>query len=655
MNKGNNKVPYIAMPHVNRFWGLHSEQCYTDNELNFREFVIKTRANSGIHPDFLNNPSTWFSENNIALLNPYEHSWFLSNAFKPRHMPSIEEFYVQPINSQRLEIPALYDLMQQVGDYLILRNELLPLDQLNQPVNFILMDVNLILKHLSQNPNIHQVKEQLGFLTNYLGNIETQISPIVGSDRLFFANFRYTIDKDIHPILSYEIESQLLQTQLGDLNKAIKRLSSYQQRILHFALNTNKVNSHSHEFSLTQYEDTKSFPVSAATKCAENSKELTIHPMQELKLTGEQLKNCQGFKLISMEPDILDLYSKGVIDLYEINRFQTMIKQVIKLLGQAGEVYTVLQFKVQLITLLKQIDIFVDDSSKNIENLINENTQAYHKAIRDEQKMPFLERWLTSNKKTLDAFIKNHDSLTHFPSSTTELQQTNTKLKNLISGVVTHLSQTKSKTIRIEELSKQTQELNEIMNSMHLLIKTQQDRKGIKPPPLPEFLDPVLTIKEDKIPPQKIQSAFFFTPPPIKSSQPKYETLPSRDKSYKLTGVSSEAISLHLVFGLIGLGALGALMVYSLMFAQASTQPIQKTREKCDELKTQADNLIIEIKQAGDLDTIETINYNDIIEEYKSLTRKANKGIYKTPQWSELVEELQFFKKSITEPITLMY
>lgn len=114
------------------------------------------------------------------------------------------------------------------------------------------------------------------------------------------------------------------------------------------------------------------------------------NPISTLKLTIEQLKNCPNFQLIDMQDKILDHYAKAVSDLHELDQFQTVISQTIDLLGQAGEVYTVYQFKEQLFSLLDQIELFIDESSIHIDEIIQANTQAYHQAIQHEQNLSFL-------------------------------------------------------------------------------------------------------------------------------------------------------------------------------------------------------------------------------------------------------------------------
>ncbi|MDI1353254.1 MAG: hypothetical protein PSV35_10895, partial [bacterium] len=318
--KKSNHISYRSIPKTNRFW-LHSESCYTNEELALREWILKTRMSSGIHQDYLANPSSWFTENSQALINVYEHSWFFSSAYSPRHSLNRDDFHVHPVDSQRLQWSDLYDLMQNVGDYLILRNQLLDATHLNQPMNYVLLDINFMLKGLSQNTQINQVKEQLELMTRYIRSIEKHISPLVGSDRLFLANFRLIIDNTIHPKFSHLIEAQLLRERLSELAKLIKQLSTERNRILHFALNVKHVNPHAYDFSIAKPQDTSAYPTQAAKECGHTSKELSTQSSDTLYLTLEQLKDCPHFQLITQEDHIIKDYAKAISDLNELNRF----------------------------------------------------------------------------------------------------------------------------------------------------------------------------------------------------------------------------------------------------------------------------------------------------------------------------------------------
>lgn len=558
---------YRPLPHKNRFW-FYSESCYTEEDLVLREWILKTRTNSGIDVDYLTNPSTWFAEDKLALINVYGNSWFYSEAFKTRHVLSKDDFHVQPIDSQRLQWPALYDLMQNVGDYLLLRNQNLPVDHLNQPMNFVFLDINLILKKLSQNLNIGQVKEQLELLNRYVRTIEKNIPSSIGSDRLFLANFRKIIDDKIDPQLTHQIESQLLRDRLGELSKTIKKLSGERNRILHFALNINPVNPHPYDFSTALLDDLAAYPTHAAKACGSSGKEITTDLTSVLGLTVEQLTHCPNLKLISMNEEILKHYAEAISDLNELDRFQTVISQVMDLLGQAGEVYTITQFKEQMLTLLKQIVGFIDDSSLHIEAIIHANTQAYHEAIQVEQNLSFWKKWLTSEKQLLKTFIKNQDTLAQFPSTSSDLTKTNKILKGHVSEVISHLSQPKTQKISFEHLAGQAQELDRLMGSMHHWIKIQYEIKGLEAPLPPDSLELLLgSLQPPKLMITPAVLPLAYSAPIINSFfAPKILPMMTGPESYSMCQaqfIEAESTqNAFLYFGLLALIPIGIIALY---------------------------------------------------------------------------------------------
>lgn len=661
-----------------RFW-IHSESCYTEEELAQREWILKTRANSGIHSDYLVNPSSWFADDSQAFINVYEHSWFYSNAYKTRHSLTRDDFHVQPIDSQRLQWPALYELMQKTGDYLLLRNQELPPDHLNQPINFFLLDLNHILKGISQNPNAKQTREQLEFVTRYVRTIEKGISPFIGSDRLFLANFRSTIDDEIHPQLTHRIESQLLRDRLGDLSKTIEQLSTERNRILHFALNANPVNPHPYTFAIDKPSDLKAYPTQAVKECGKGSTELVENPMPVMQLTASQLKDCPDFQLINMQEEVLEHYAKAITDLNQLEQFQKVITQTMELLGQAGEVYTVFQFKEQLSLLLKQIEQFIDESSAHIEEIIHANTQAYHKAIQDEQNLSLIKKWLTSERELLSRFIGNQDTLAHFPSTTAELAKTNQALKHQVNYVIEHLNTPKIKGSDFATLAGQAQELNTLMDSMHRWITFQYKLRGLKPPQRPEKLELItLPNLQEKQPHQpRLRPTFFQCDRKLSDVNEhhlpnwSYETPVYRLPTEQPRALSSYAENQNMplcsprinetnpagfylaFFIIIPIGLIALYFLYH-SFKKSETQvKILGSKEEYDEIKTKLDDFIAKIpKNRRDLELEHQLE--DFIETYKNLTEQANKGIYDIEELNELYADIEhFYKDYYPESISL--
>ena len=662
--KREQQATYKPIPHRNRFW-FHSENCYTENELAFREWILKIRANSGIEPDYLTNPSSWFAEDQQALININENSWIRANSYKTRHVLARDDFHVQPVDSQRLQWPALYDLMQTVGDYLLLRNDNLPLEHLNQPMNYVFLDINFILKQLSQNPNITQVKEQLELLNRYVRTIEKNTSPTASSDRLFMANFRRIIDDNIAPQLAYQIETQLLKDKLNDLSKNIRKLSSERNRILHFALNINAVNPHSYDFSVPALDAPTTYPTQLAKDCADtsNSKEISTDIATTLQLTVEQLRDCPNFKLISMDEKILDHYAKSISDLNELDRFQKVIHQITDLLNQAGEVYTVYQFKEQMTTLLHQIEGFINNSSHHIDAIINANTQAYHKAIEDEQNLSTWQKWLTSEQEKLKTFIKNQDTLAQYPSTTTDLAKTNKALKGQVNDMIRHLNQLNAKTASFESLAGQAQQLNKLMLSMHQWIKTQYEVKGLEAPEPPKLLElspPVINAVSTK--PSYSETPYvptngntFFNASSIPPS-----ICPSNQGDCQVKTIDSGSIETNILyFGLIALIPIGALLLYLyLHYNKVKTDEVAEngTEEEFDDLKIKFEHLLATIPEFDDHDDQEITNeIEDLLLEYEEIQKNTVKGKYNVAQLKSLYQELKSLQQEMTKPAPVFY
>jgi|GEM_PF-4818062 len=579
-DKMDNLPAYRALPRQGRFW-ITTESCYTEEELSLRLWILNTRANSGIHRDYLNNPSSWFAEDAQALTNVNEHSWILSNAFKPRHVLTLDDFHVQPVDSQRLLWPALYDLMQKTGDYLLIRNQNLPKEHLNQPMNFVLLDIIHILKALSQNSNINQVREQLELVTKYIRTLEKNVSPIVGSDRLFLVNFRAFVDDEIHPYLTQKIESQLLRDKLGELAKAIDRLSTDRNRILHFALNVNKVNPHPYGFSVSSGRDSKTYPTQAAQECGGANADAVATPLNLLKLSVDQLSNCPNFKLITMQEPILENYATAISDLNKLDSFHKVIDRIMDILGQAGEIYTYMQFRVQTLQLLKAIEAFIDSSAQPIEAIIQANTRAYHQAIRDKQDLTLWKKWLTSEREYLSVFIENQDTLAQYPSTANDLAKTNTLLKDHVSRVISHLSNPKGKEITIQVIAGMTEELNNLLDSMYSWVKIQHALKGGEEPQAPQQKLLASSTSPPKKPPRE-NKLEPITPFPSSNFGPFFSAepltiSPIRNNHLLSTGTPNSLINNQtVILGLVVAFPIGLIALYLLL----STKNRNKNNEE---------------------------------------------------------------------------
>lgn len=617
---------YRPMPAQKRFWGFFSEQYYTDEELNFRELVLKLRSQSGLHRDLLQSTSTWFGEAKDALFNPNENSWIGTATFKPRHHPNRDEFYVQPIEGLKLQWKLIEQLMQQLGDYLILRNQDLPDEHLNQPMNFVLMDLNNMLRQLAQNPDAHQVKDQLDLLVRYVRAIEKNTSPLVGSDKLFLANLRHTVDTKVQPGLSLKIESKKLQLRLDECSKTLKQLSTDRNRILHFALNGNEVNAHVRDFSDELTDEIKKFPTLAAKKCGQTDPVGTKDTSSQV-LNIKDIKQCKNVQLITQDSKVLEHYARAISDLNDIERYQTLLSQVIELLGQAGEVYTVSQFKDQLVKLLVQLDNFLDESSLPLDAIIQENIQLYHKAIQDSQSKSYLQQLTRSEDPIIKNYLKNQDALAQFPSSTSDLKKTRDQVKRHVHEVIQHLSETRLQAPPKDLLAGKAQELNQIINQM--------DRMMIHSP---ESIPKVVTRK----------LLFFSEPPRPETRLPRL--------AYRTPNPNAPWLFLFMAYALPVL--VGVVLYHSIM-SQNRDEPKPKSndQQEFETLKEQVDDLLTEIQQLDDTEIFELLpeyeTYMDAIEDYEAVLRSMKRGIYNLTQLKEIYKDLCFVHTALNPSVKM--
>lgn len=488
-------------------------------------------------------------------------------------------------------------------------------------------------------------------VTHYLRSIEKNISPLIGSDRLFLANFREVIDEKINPQLTHKIESQLLKDRLGHLSKTISQLSTDRNRILHFALNTNPVNPHPYDFMIDKSDDAKAYPTQAAKACAQEQRALIVDPLSALQLTRDQLKSCPNFNLITMEEEVLNHYARAVSDLNELARFQKVVGQIMDLLSQAGEVYTIHQFKNQMIELLKQIDHFIADSAQHIDAIVHANTQAYHLAIQTEQNLPIWKQWLSTEQAKLRIYIKNQDTLAQFPSSSSDLAKTNNALREHVSDVIIHLSQTNIKETNFAAIADQAKELNAIMWSMHHWIKIQYEIKGIPAPGAPEPLQLIAAEESPKKPvimeTRTIPSTPLICPVPGPSFFPQTAPLvtPVADHKECSNAINPAVSGTHYLY--FGLGALSiTALVLLLLWSRKGHQAevLSGDSAEFEQIRIKTEDLIAKIR--GDMasraleDLDDLCDVRDSVREFNRLVSKAQQGIYDLQALIEVHDDL---------------
>lgn len=432
MKQGHHQIPYQTMPVASRFgvksWLHYDETCYTEEELQLREQLIKVRAASLIHKDLLVTDNNWFNPDRSQAFNQINpDSWVLPQLLKPKKIIATTDFHIPLVENKHLKWGSLSTMMRNIGDYLLIRNKNLPKSQLNQPINYILLDLVQILRHLASRENGEFVVQELKHIAAYIRAVEIEISPMIGSDRLFLADSRRQIDEQVLPEVQLYLQSQFFKTQLMQIKNNLQDIAEQRHTLLHFSLIKNPVNEHPYlEYFIkppANLVQDRAFPTIAAKACAEI--ESSAEELPSLKFTSNALRNCPNFQPIPQLPETtIDAYGQALSDVQEILRFQQILDKLMQLLDKSGEIFTIVKFNEQIMMLMQEMESFVRRSQQTISDIHDANSLLYHKSIYQKQTMHTYEKLLTSREIQLNGFIKNQDNLARFSVSHGELLKT---------------------------------------------------------------------------------------------------------------------------------------------------------------------------------------------------------------------------------------
>lgn len=518
------EIDYQPMPYRARFgvFGslVYQESCYTDQELRLRLQILKARAASGIDPELLKTDNCWFSEaSDHALTNTNANAWILADAYQPIHIINRNDFHIGLFNSQRVNWEGLSTLGRVIGDYLLLRNAALPDQHLNQPMNYLLLDLVRMLKTLA-GENAGYTLEQLKFTGIYLRQVESLLQSETGSDRLFLAETRRTIEMTLIRDIENKLASQRFKSHTEQVQRRLRHIAELRHAVLHFVLTENEVNSHpfleyfenpdKHPASSTK------FPTLAAKACVipKDHKQLadsSQSPPEQYQLILKQLNDCPDFKLIANLPDNIEqIYTQGLTDLQEMIRFNSILDQLSVLLDQAGEVITLIQFREQILTLLQQMERFIQRSHTGIIELIEVNEHRYFQFIQAKQNLHWWEKISGAKQKVIDTFIANQDNLARFKATEADLRQANIEFLQESSLVTNHLQQQASLASQENLVTSARDQIDALMDSIHLWINQRYQSEGLAIEAHPTFwLDQDLIAEEPQVP---NQHGFFFAP-----------------------------------------------------------------------------------------------------------------------------------------------
>ncbi|KTC94605.1 hypothetical protein [Legionella erythra] len=498
MREGHHQITYRAMPQQARFGlftrPLHDESCYTQEELQLRDTILNARSQSGLDPDLLRTDMTWFSpDNQVALVNVNEGSWIFGSEYRPRQGLSRDDFHIGLINRQ-LHWPALNTMTRFIGDYLLIRNNQLDDRHLNQPLNYVYLDTVQILNRMAVVHDGRYVHKQLQLLNKYLRVVETHVSPTQGSDRLFLADCRYTLEHRIARDIKTKQQSQQLRLHFEQVRHQLNHVAELRHTVLHFALTDGSVNPHPYweHFSETPrgLEGKQEFPTLSAKSCAEKTSDALTQPgntqLSQLKLTPHTLDDCPALGLIDRTTtETKAAYGQSISDLQEVLRFQHILDSLLQLFDQAGEVFTLIQFRRQMNNLLLGIEQFIQQSEQHIVNVVEANSRLYHQLIQDKQDLSWWQRMTSGKVEKIDRFIQNQDNLARFPTSASDLSAASKELLDGVHEVLNHLKQQGTETQQIAMVSSTRELVQHVMDSMHAWVGHQQEINGLPIPDKP--------------------------------------------------------------------------------------------------------------------------------------------------------------------------
>lgn len=447
--------PYQARRPATRHW-LADESGYGEQEWADLTMLRIARQKANLHHPV---PALFDADNDQAIQTLDAGSWLWPASQRPRQAISREQFHIRPIDGQLLQWPSLTKLMRQIGDYLLLRNQHQPEAHLNDPMNFAFLDIVDILQSLSQTSDIKHVTDQLEKLTAYLRTLEISLSTRDGSDKLVLAHLRQAMEDQIYQDFKPRIISDVLRVRLARLLRHLDQLESERTAIAHFALADQAVNAHPYDFEgMTDQTNPDRFPA---------------HRLLSLLAKGQSIEDVESRPVAHTE------YLQTIKDIHALDQFQGMVKQLLELLDQAGEIFTIAQFKEQLVQFLLEIDHFIDQSFGAVKAVLDAEDSVYQAAIYQKEKLPWWKRWLSGDLSRLNTLISNHDNLGHFPCTAHQLQQTQQKLSEEAAQIISYLNTAPARESNLLQLQDRMQQINGFLTTMQQITASHQSARGV--------------------------------------------------------------------------------------------------------------------------------------------------------------------------------
>lgn len=449
---------------------LRDESCYTPEELAFRERLLEARARSGMDRELLETTDSFFATAlEDAFIDVHADSLLLASLYRPKHLLTRDAFHLPLTNHRKMRWQTLETLARRAGDYLLIRNEDLPPEHLNQPMNYLLLDIVRMSRKLAENNDPEYVSTEAQLLEQYIRGMEVHLE---GGDRLFLADFRAALEQDVSAEIQQVMRSRFLKLQLEVIRQQVRDIAEDRHALLHFSLSHAPVNSHPYLEYLESPPDThtlnlREFPTLAASLCARAPHAL-VSGYTPITIDADTLRACKTLSLPEkLDPTLAEAFAKALADVHELLRFDSILHQLLHLLEQAGEVLTRLQFREEIDAFLLDVENFIHQSGEPITFIREANRAVYQRQLMKGRETGILAALRPRGPAKSSAFLENQDSLTLSVATRTPMQRAMHQLTQRTHEVRGHLREGATRTEEEALLESTRQTAEQLMENMH--------------------------------------------------------------------------------------------------------------------------------------------------------------------------------------------
>lgn len=465
---------------------LHDyESCYSKEDFEFRDAVLKSRQASSIDERYLTTHLHWFDEDNhVAFQEVNLHRWFTSPRLSPRDRITQDSFQASMIDYQDLSLHSLYDLEVHLANYLSRRNEQ-QTKQINSPQNFYYLDLMHIVHALAIDANLERVEENLIGLNKYIHAVETSLPMDIRSrqDRIFLSNVRQFIKQKVDAEVSMIQNARMLPQHLQQAIQKTKNTIQDWQLLVHYSLSDTKLPKHPHSITDKNafISDSEHYPIRALTKCAQGTKiegDNTALARKDRptslqffkpspsgwQANAELTQSCKSMNLMAASSyEERALYVQAVQKLNRLADAVDLMEVLSKKLTNIGQISAAMLYKQELTRFIKAIEMELTETQSIMQSLSANNERHYNAELKKGRRM---------NKQ----FVANQDTywklkdfrrgklITHMETALEALSTIAQQLNYLTD----HFASEKARTEFLDGLSSLQQNLKSFCNEMAL-------------------------------------------------------------------------------------------------------------------------------------------------------------------------------------------